>query len=168
MTSHSPLAPTKHSSPLLHWTHKDTEKRKYLILLLILGQRNATTDTEVIQYAWCFSDVTIVWKDKHVTFVCDYICSGYCWNVLQGPSRQCQQFCIHCIPCKSVPFNSALNMFCDNADREKNTSFFLSSRASQTMAFGFTHLYRSTHTDHTHSLIRIYLSLSWVIQTKSY
>ena len=56
MTSHSPLAPTKHGSPLLHWTHTDTKKRKHSILLLIVGQRNATTHsspTICLILLWC-------------------------------------------------------------------------------------------------------------------
>lgn len=33
---------------------------------------------ELIQYAWYISDVTIVWGDNHVTFMCGYIYRGYC------------------------------------------------------------------------------------------
>lgn len=55
-------------------------EKEILDLLLIVGQRKATTETELIQYAWSFSDVIIVWNGNYVTFMCGYVCKGYCSN----------------------------------------------------------------------------------------
>lgn len=78
MTSHSPLAPSIHSSaPPPAKSHRHPEK-EILDSLLILGQRNATTDKELIQYAWYFSDMIIVWDDNQLTFMCGFIYKGYC------------------------------------------------------------------------------------------
>lgn len=66
MTSRSPWALTKHCS--LHWSKKKHLEKNILNLLLILGQRKATTDAGLIQRASYVSDVAIVRDGRRVTF----------------------------------------------------------------------------------------------------